>query len=122
MPVPLLDLRAQHATIKHDVVQAMMQVVEEQAFILGEPVQRLERQVAELSSARYAVGCANGTDALLLAMRALDVGRGDEVVTTPFTFFATASTIHNAGATPVFVDIDPKTFNISPDAVRDAVG
>jgi dTDP-4-amino-4,6-dideoxygalactose transaminase len=121
MPVPLLDLRAQHATIKKDVIQAMMQVVEDQAFILGEPVQRLERQVAELSNTRYAVGCANGTDALLLAMRALDVGRGDEVVTTPFTFFATAGTIHNAGATPVFVDIEPSTFNISPEAVRDAV-
>jgi len=122
MPVPLLDLRAQHATIKHDVIQAMMRVVEDQAFILGEPVQRLERELAELSNTRYAVGCANGTDALLLAMRALDVGRGDEVVTTPFTFFATAGTIHNVGATPVFVDIDPKTFNISPDAVRGAVG
>src|SRR5215216_6114463 len=121
MPVPLLDLRAQHATIKNDVVQAMMQVVEDQAFILGEPVQRLERQVAELSSARYAVGCANGTDALLLAMRALDVGPSDEVVTTPFTFFATAGTVHNAGARPVFVDIDPRTFNISADAVRAAV-
>src|SRR5215216_6111541 len=120
MPVPLLDLRAQHATIKNDVVQAMMQVVEDQAFILGEPVQRLERQVAELSSARYAIGCANGTDALLLALRALDVGRGDEVITTPFTFFATAGTIHNVGATPVFVDIDPATFNIRPDAAAAA--
>jgi dTDP-4-amino-4,6-dideoxygalactose transaminase len=121
MPVPLLDLRAQHATIKNEVVHALLRVVEDQAFILGEPVQQLEQAVAELSRTRYAVGCANGTDAILLALRALDVGRDDEVVTTPFTFFATAGTIHNAGARPVFVDIDPKTFNISPDAVRAAV-
>jgi len=121
MPVPLLNLRAQHATIRDDVVQALMRVVDDQAFILGEPVQKLECEVAGLARARYAIGCANGTDALLLALRALDVGRGDEVVTTPFTFFATAGTIHNVGATPVFVDIDPRTFNISPEAVRAAV-
>jgi dTDP-4-amino-4,6-dideoxygalactose transaminase len=121
MPVPLLDLRAQHATIRDDVVKAMMQVVDDQTFILGEAVQRLEREVAELSNTKYAVGCANGTDAILLAMRALDIGRGDEVVTTPFTFFATAGTIHNVGATPVFVDIEPRTFNIAPDAVQAAV-
>jgi dTDP-4-amino-4,6-dideoxygalactose transaminase len=121
VPVPLLDLRAQHATIKNDVVEALMRVVDAQAFILGEPVSRLERALAALSRARYAVGCANGTDALLLALRALDVGRGDEVITTPFTFFATAGAIHNVGATPVFVDIDPVTFNIDPDQVAAAV-
>jgi dTDP-4-amino-4,6-dideoxygalactose transaminase len=117
MPVPLLDLRAQHATIRDSVVSAMMRVVDDQAFILGEPVQRLECEVAGLSRTRFAIGCANGTDAILLALRALDVGRGDEVVTTPFTFFATAGTIHNAGARPVFVDIEPRTFNIDPAAV-----
>jgi dTDP-4-amino-4,6-dideoxygalactose transaminase len=122
MPVPLLDLRAQHATIRDSVVAAMMEVVDAQAFILGDPVAKLECEVAGLSQTKYAVGCANGTDALLLALRALDVGRGDEVVTTPFTFFATAGTIHNVGATPVFVDIDPATFNISPAAVAAAVG
>ena len=121
MAVPLLDLRAQHATIRDSVVAAMMEVVDAQAFILGEPVAQLECEVAGLSHTKYAVGCANGTDALLLALRALDVGPGDEVVTTPFTFFATAGTIHNAGATPVFVDIDPATFNISPAAVAAAV-
>lgn len=121
MPVPLLDLRAQYATIKNDVVDAMMRVVEDQAFILGQPVQQLECELAGLSGTRYAVGCANGTDAILLALRALDVGRGDEVVTTPFTFFATGGTIHNVGATPVFVDIDPRTYNVSPDAVRAGV-
>jgi dTDP-4-amino-4,6-dideoxygalactose transaminase len=122
MPVPLLDLRAQHATIKDEVVRAMMRVVDDQLFILGEPVERLERAIAELSRTRHAIGCANGTDAILLALRALDVGRGDEVVTTPFTFFATAGTVHNVGATPVFVDIEPDSFNISADAVGAAVG
>lgn len=121
MAVPLLDLRAQHAAIRDEVVANLMQVVDAQAFILGEPVAQLECEVAGLSHARYAVGCANGTDALLLALRALDVGAGDEVVTTPFTFFATAGTIHNAGARAVFVDIDPATFNIAPAAVAAAV-
>ncbi len=120
MPVPLLDLRAQHATIRDDVVKAMLQVVDDQAFILGEPVERLERMVAELCETRHAIGCANGTDAILLAMRALDIGRGDEVICPPFTFFATAGTIHNVGATPVFVDIEPDTFNISPTAAAAA--
>jgi dTDP-4-amino-4,6-dideoxygalactose transaminase len=122
MPVPLLDLKAQHETIRDDVVAAVMKVVDDQLFILGEPVERLERMVAELSHTAHAIGCANGTDAILLALRALDVGRGDEVITTPFTFFATAGTIHNVGATPVFVDIEPRTFNIDPAAAAAAVG
>jgi dTDP-4-amino-4,6-dideoxygalactose transaminase len=121
MSVPLLDLRAQHAAIRDEVVRAMMEVVDSQHFILGEQVERLETEVAQLSRTRFAVGCASGTDALLLPLRALDVGRGDEVITTPFTFFATAGTIHNVGATPVFVDIDPETFNIDSAAVRAAV-
>jgi len=120
MPVPLLDLRAQHATIRDDVVRAMMEVVDAQAFILGEPVERLEAEVAALSHTRHAIGCASGTDALLLALRALNIGRGDEVITTPFTFFATAGTIHNVGATPVFVDIEPDTLNIAPAAAAAA--
>ena len=121
MPVPLLDLKAQHATIRDDVVRAMLTVVDAQAFILGEPVARLEADVAALSRTKHAIGCANGTDALLLAFRALDIGRGDEIITTPFTFFATAGTIHNVGATPVFVDIEPRTFNIDPAAAKSAV-
>ncbi len=116
MPVPLLDLRAQHATIRDEVVAAMMDVVDSQLFILGARVEELEREVAALSHTKYAVGCASGTDALLLALRAVDCGPGDEVITTPFTFFATAGTIHNVGSKPVFVDIDPATFNILPAA------
>jgi dTDP-4-amino-4,6-dideoxygalactose transaminase len=121
MPVPLLDLKAQHETIRDEVVSAMMEVVDSQLFILGEPVAKLEQDVAALSRTKHAIGCASGTDALLLAFRALDIGRGHEVITSPFTFFATAGTIHNVGATPVFVDIEPRTFNISPAAAKAAV-
>lgn len=121
MPVPLLDLRAQHATIRDEVADAIMRVVEDQAFILGPPVEHLETAVAELSGTRFAIGCASGTDALLLALKALDIGPGDEVITAPFTFFATAGTIHNVGAKPVFADIDPDTFNLSPQAAAAAV-
>jgi dTDP-4-amino-4,6-dideoxygalactose transaminase len=121
MAVALLDLKAQHARIRDEVVAAMMQVVDDQAFILGNPVERLEEAVATLSGTRFAIGCANGTDAILLSLRALDAGRGDEVVTTPFTFFATAGAIHNVGARPVFADIDEDTFNISPQAAAAAV-
>ena len=121
MPVPLLDLRAQHAAIRDEVVAAMMKVVDSQLFILGQPVDQLEAEVARLSHTRYAIGCASGTDALLLSLRALDIGRGDEVITTPFTFFATAGTVHNVGAKPVFVDIEPDTFNIDPEAIKGAV-
>jgi dTDP-4-amino-4,6-dideoxygalactose transaminase len=121
MAVPLLDLKAQHATIRDSIVNAMTKVIDEQAFILGEPVERLEREVALLSHTTHAIGVANGTDAILLALRALNVGRGDEVLTTPFTFFATAGAVHNVGARPVFADIDPDTFNISTDALAAAI-
>lgn len=120
MAVPLLDLRAQHATIRDEAVAAIMKIVDAQTFILGDAVAELESAIAKLSQVKHAIGCANGTDALLLAMRALDVGRGDEVITTPFTFFATAGTIHNVGATPVFADIEPKSFNIRPEAAAAA--
>jgi dTDP-4-amino-4,6-dideoxygalactose transaminase len=99
----------------------MQQVIDDQAFILGPVVGQLECAVAGLSRTRFAIGCANGTDAILIAMRALGIGRGDEVVTTPFTFFATAGTVHNVGATPVFADIDPLTFNLDPAAALAAV-
>jgi len=117
MAVPLLDLKAQHATIRDSVMNAITRVVDEQAFILGAPVERLEREVAQLSHTTHAIGVANGTDALLLSLRALNIGRGDEVLTTPFTFFATAGAVHNVGARPVFADIEPDTFNISTEAI-----
>ena len=121
MAVPLLDLKAQYATIRDSVVNAMTKVIDEQAFILGEPVERFEREVAKLSHTTHAMGCANGTDAILLSLRALDIGRGDEVITTPFTFFATAGAIHNVGARPVFADINPDTFNVSTEALAEAL-
>jgi dTDP-4-amino-4,6-dideoxygalactose transaminase len=119
--VPLLDLVAQYREIKDDVLAAMMQVIERQTFIMGQEVGRLEAEIARLSHAKHGVACASGTDALLLPLKALDLGPGDEVITTPFTFFATAGTVHNAGGTPVFVDIDPGTMNISPDAIEAAI-
>jgi dTDP-4-amino-4,6-dideoxygalactose transaminase len=119
--VPLLDLVAQYQTIKDDVLAAMMAVIERQGFIMGPEVGQLEAEIARLSHAKHGIGCASGTDALLLPLKALDLRPGDEVITTPFTFFATAGTVHNAGGTPVFVDIDPATFNISPAAIEAAI-
>jgi dTDP-4-amino-4,6-dideoxygalactose transaminase len=119
--VPLLDLVAQYRTIKDEVDRAIQAVIERQGFIMGPEVARLETEVAKISQTRHAIGCASGTDALLLPLRALDLKPGDEVITTPFTFFATAGAIHNAGGTPVFVDIDPATYNISPAAIEAAI-
>jgi dTDP-4-amino-4,6-dideoxygalactose transaminase len=119
--VPLLDLVAQYRTIEKDVLAAIMSVVERQTFIMGPEVAQLESAIAQLSHTKHGIGCASGTDALLLPLKALDLRPGDEVITTPFTFFATAGTIHNAGGTPVFVDIDPATLNISPAAIEAAI-
>jgi dTDP-4-amino-4,6-dideoxygalactose transaminase len=121
MAVPLLDLKAQHGTIRDEVIAAIMPIIDAQTFILGEPVERLEGMIGGLSHTTHAIGCANGTDAILLALRALDIGRNDAVVTTPFTFFATAGAVHNVGARTVFADIDPDTFNISVEAADEAV-
>lgn len=121
MNVPLLDLVAQYRAIKDDVLPLVMGVVERQHFILGEEVARLEREIAALSHVKHGIACASGTDALLLALRTLDLAAGDEVICPAFTFFATAGTVHNAGGTPVFADIDPETFNLSPAAVEAAI-
>jgi dTDP-4-amino-4,6-dideoxygalactose transaminase len=121
MNVPLLDLTAQYSTLADEVRPVVLQVIEEQRFILGPLVERLESQVAEYLGVEHAVGCASGTDALLLSLRALDVHPGDEVVTSPFTFFATAGAIHNVGARPVFADIRPDTFNLDPAAAEAAL-
>jgi dTDP-4-amino-4,6-dideoxygalactose transaminase len=119
--VPLLDLVAQYRSIKDEVLPAVLAVIERQGFIMGPEVGKLEAEVAALSHTKHAIGCASGTDALLLPLKALELQPGDEVITAPFTFFATAGAIHNAGGTPVFVDIDPATFNISPAAVEAAI-
>ena len=120
MRVPLLDLKAQHALLREELRAAFERVLDSQQFILGEDVRLLEAEVARYCGTRHAVGCASGTDALLLALLALGVAPGDEVITTPFTFFATASSIHRAGATPRFVDIEPRTCNLDPAEVARA--
>jgi dTDP-4-amino-4,6-dideoxygalactose transaminase len=119
--VPLLDLRAQFDTIRDEVVPALLGVVESQRFIMGEAVGQLEEAVAKHSHARFGIGCASGTDALLLSLKTLDLKPGDEVITSPFTFFATAGAIANAGGAPVFVDIDPVTFNLDFEHVVERV-
>ena len=117
----MLDLVAQYRAIKDEVLPAMMAVIESQQFIMGGAIPQLEGEVAKLSHAKFGIACASGTDALLLALKALQLKPGDEVITTPFTFFATAGAIHNAGGKPVFVDIEPDTFNIDPRAVEAAL-
>jgi dTDP-4-amino-4,6-dideoxygalactose transaminase len=119
--VALLDLKRQFVQVEEDVRGQIDRVLREQSFILGPIVQEFEAAVARYAGVKHAVGLASGTDALLLALRALDLRPGDEVITTPFTFFATAGTIHNAGGRAVFVDIDPVTMNLDPAAVERAV-
>lgn len=121
MKVPLLDLHAEYEGLRAPVLEAVERVLSSQQFILGPEVAALEEEVARYTGARYAVGCASGSDALLLALMALDVSAGDEVITTPYSFFATASAITRLQARPVFVDIDPATFNINPSLIEDAI-
>jgi dTDP-4-amino-4,6-dideoxygalactose transaminase len=116
--VPLLDLKAQYAQIRAEVLPLIEQVCGSQQFILGEHVRRLEEEIARYCGTAYGVGVSSGTDALLLALMTLEIGPGDEVLTSPFTFFATAGAIARVGARPVFCDIDPVTFNMSPSAVQ----
>jgi len=121
MKVPLLDLRAQFQTIRGEVMAAVESVFECQQFILGSEVEAFEKAAAEYCQVKHAIGCGSGSDALLLALMALGVGQGDEVVTVSFTFFATASSITRLGARPVFVDISPDDFNIDPDLIERAI-
>jgi len=116
--ISILDLKEQYMSIKKEIDEAMKRVIENQDFVLGEDVVGLERDVAVYCETRYGVGVASGTDALILALKALDIGKDDEVITTPFTFFATAEAISLVGARPVFVDIDPKTYNIDPALIK----
>jgi dTDP-4-amino-4,6-dideoxygalactose transaminase len=115
MNVPLLDLKVQYAAIQGEIRQAMDRVCESQQFILGPEVANLEKEIAALCGARFAVGMSSGTDALLAALMALSVGLGDEVITTPFSFFATAGVVARLNARLVFADIDPKTFNMDSE-------
>jgi dTDP-4-amino-4,6-dideoxygalactose transaminase len=117
MKVPLLDLSIQHQNLREDLRQALDSVMDSQQFILGSEVTALEHELAAYCHSRFAVGCASGSDALLLALMALDVKPGDEIITTPFSFFATVSAIVRLGAKPVFVDIDPHTYNLNVDQI-----
>jgi dTDP-4-amino-4,6-dideoxygalactose transaminase len=121
MNVPLLDLKAQYAGIRDDVRKAVDEVMDSQVFILGPKVEELEKKVAAYSQAPYAVGVSSGTDALLIALMAIDLRPGDEVITTPFTFFSTAGAVARLGGVPVFVDIDPKTYNLDTAKIEKAV-
>ncbi len=120
-PVPMIDLVEQHQSIRDEVLSTVQQVMDSQKFVLGEEVASFEQEFASECDSVHAIGCASGTDALILALKALDLDPGDEVITTPFSFFATASCIERVGARPVFADIDPATYNISPDAVAAAI-
>src|SRR5215207_1826629 len=118
MNVPLLDLQAQYVSLRHDLQQAVERVMSSQRFVLGDEVRGLESSIAEYCQTKHAIGCASGSDALLLAMMALDVRAGDEVITTPYSFFATVSAITRLGAVPVFVDIDPQTYNLDVSQIE----
>lgn len=119
--IPILDLKAQHRAIREEILAAMVRVVDSQKFILGDEVKKFESEIASYCGTNFAVGCASGSDALILALMALEIGPGDAVLTTPYTFFATAGAVSRVGATPVFVDIEEDTFNIDVNQIDDAL-
>ncbi len=121
MKVPLIDLRGQHQFLRPQLLEAVERVIDSQQFVLGSEVEALEEEIADYCTAEFAIGCASGSDALLLAFMSLDLKAGDEVITTPFTFFATGASITRLGAHPRFVDIDPRTYNIDPAQVEAAI-
>jgi UDP-2-acetamido-2-deoxy-ribo-hexuluronate aminotransferase len=121
MKIDFANLQYQHELYKEEIENAILKVARNCNFIMGDEVQELEKNLEEFTGAKYAISCSSGTDALLLAMMALDIKPGDEVITTPFTFIATAETIAFLGATPVFVDIDEKTYNINSDLIEEKI-
>src|SRR6266545_492788 len=118
MKVPLLDLRPQHEALRTELLAAVEKIFDSQQFVLGPEVKNLEDEIAEYARVKEAIGCASGSDALLLALMALDVKAGDEIITSPFTFFATGSAITRLSARPVFVDINPQTYTIDPALIE----
>src|SRR4029078_1246038 len=121
MKVPLLDLREQNQNLRPEIEAALARVLDTNAFILGGEVAELEKELADYCQTKHAIGCASGSDALLLALMALDVQPGDEVITTPYSFFATVSAITRIGAVPVFVDIEPDTYNVDPAKIEEKI-
>lgn len=121
MKVPLLDLNAQYEEILPDIKKEIDKVISIHAYKLGPQVREFEADIEEFCQVKHAIGCASGTDALILALLALGISEGDQVITTPFTFFATAGSIHRVGAQPVFVDVDPGTYNIDPAQIEAAI-
>ncbi len=121
MQIPILDLKAQYANIKDEVIRAISEVCDNQVFALGPAVAEFEENVAAYCNSKYAIGVSSGTDALLVSLMALEIKPGDEVITTPFTFFATAGSIVRLGAKPVFVDVDRDSFNIDPSAIEQKI-
>ena len=117
--IPLLDLQAQHRQIREEVLAEVVRVIDSQKFIMGDDVKKLEQSIAQYSDTKFAIGCASGSDALFLALLGLDIKPGDEVLTTPYTFFATVGAICRAGATPVFVDVEPDTINMDMSRVSE---
>jgi dTDP-4-amino-4,6-dideoxygalactose transaminase len=121
MNVPLLDLKEQNSVLRPEIDKALARVLDSNGFILGSEVAQLEKELAEYCGVKHAIGCASGSDAILLGLMAYDIGPGDEVITTPYSFFATVSSITRLGATPVFVDIEPDTYNIDPAKIEAAI-
>ena len=117
----MIDLKEELNLFRDEIYEEIEEVIESASFILGNKGLELEKKIAQYVGTSYGIGVANGTDALFLSLKACNIGPGDEVITTPFTFFATGEVIANTGATPVFVDIDPETYNIDPEEIRKAI-